>query len=63
MLAYETQREFFNSIAKMYKDYLRLYKFFNNGSLDGCTDFAKFYWIHSYHYRSSNLLNELGVVR
>ena len=63
MLAYENQRDFFNNIVKMYKDYLELYRFFNHGSTEGATGFAQFYWIHSYLYRHSNLLVELGVVR
>ncbi len=42
--AYESQREIFNKIVRDYKDYIALYKFFNHGSIDGATPFAKFYW-------------------
>ena len=54
MISYETQRVFFDSICKMYREYLDLYKFFNHGSTKGCTDFAQFYWVHSYLYRYSD---------
>jgi hypothetical protein len=41
---YESQRENFNKVLGYYKDYIKLYKFFNNGSTDGATTFAEFYW-------------------
>lgn len=63
MLSIEAQNEEYNKIKKMYLDYLRLYKFFNHGSLSGCTDFARFYWMHTYHHRSANLLTQLGINR
>ena len=63
MISYETQREFFNSISKMYRDYLELYRFFNHGSYEGCTGFDHFYWTHSYLYRHSNLAVEHGITR
>jgi len=63
MISYETQRVFFDSIVKMYKDYLSLYKFFNHGSLEGCTGFAQFYWVHSYLYRHSDLAAQHGMER
>ena len=39
-VAYETQREQFEKISKMYRDHLELYRFFNHGSYAGATPFA-----------------------
>ena len=37
-----------NKIKKKYIDYIELYKFCNNGSTDGITNFEEFYWRFSY---------------
>lgn len=63
MMTYETQRVFFDKLTKKYIDYLELYKFFNHGSLEGCTNFADFYWIHSYIHRHSNLYENMSKGR
>ena len=63
MLGIEAKSEEYHKIRQMYLEYLRLYKFFNNGSLKGCTNFATFYWTHSYYHKSANLLKELGINR
>jgi hypothetical protein len=55
MIAYETQREYFNKILKMYLDYVKLYKFFNHGSIRGKTKFEDFYWLHTYYYRNASI--------
>lgn len=43
-ITYENQRVVFDVIARKYKDYLALYRMFNNGSLEGVTSFGDFYW-------------------
>jgi len=43
-ISYENQRVIYDKIRIQYKEYLALYKEFNNGSIDGATDFGKFYW-------------------
>ncbi|NRA44381.1 MAG: hypothetical protein HRU09_05435 [Oligoflexales bacterium] len=63
MFSYEVQNAEYNRIKQMYLDYLKLYKFFNHGSTKGCTGFAQFYWMHSYHHKSANLLKQLGITR
>ena len=55
MASYENQRVYFERIAKMYRDYLRLYRFFNHGSFEGCTTFDEFYWLHHYYYRHKSV--------
>lgn len=50
MIAYETRRANFEKIVQMYKDYLRLYRFFNHGSIEGASDFQGFYWTYHYYY-------------
>ena len=57
------QRDFFNKIAKQYREYLMLYRYFNAGSLEGCASFRSFYWMQSYTHRHSNLLTENGLTR
>ena len=49
MSLYENQRVHFNKIVEMYLDYVRLYKFFNNGSIVGKTPFAQFYISQTFH--------------
>jgi hypothetical protein len=38
-------------IKKKYDDYVELYLFINNGSSEGITTFAEFYWRFSYYER------------
>lgn len=51
MVTYETNRENFDKIVKKYKDYVALYKYFNNGSVKGITPFEVFYWRFTYLMR------------
>lgn len=41
---YEGTKEHFNKLKKQYEEYMDLYRFFNNGSLEGVTPFDEFYW-------------------
>ena len=50
-IIYETQRVNFNLILKKYREYLRLYKFVNRGSVEGASGFAEFYWRTVYFSR------------
>jgi hypothetical protein len=43
-ITYENQRVVFDTIVRRYKDYIALYRLFNNGSVDGLTSFDEFYW-------------------
>lgn len=47
-VAYENQRVLFDKLLKKYREYLNLYKIFNNGSLKGATTFDQFYWRMTY---------------
>lgn len=47
-ITYENQRVIFDTIVKKYKDYVALYRLFNNGSIEGLTTFDDFYWRMSY---------------
>ncbi len=48
---YDTSRVQFNKISEAYKNYLALYRLFNNGSYEGATPFDVFYWRMTYHVR------------
>lgn len=48
---YETKRENFDKLLKMYFEYLDLYRFFNGGKTGGETPFADFYWKYHYFYK------------
>ncbi len=43
-MSYENQRDVYDQIRAQYVQYLNLYKEFNNGSIEGATDFGQFYW-------------------
>ncbi len=47
-ITYENQRVVFDVLMRKYRDYLDLYKMFNNGSLRGATTFDEFYWRMTY---------------
>jgi hypothetical protein len=47
-ITYENQRVHFDLIVKKYKDYIALYRLFNNGSVQGITTFGDFYWRMTY---------------
>lgn len=47
-ITYENQRVVFDTIVKKYKDYIALYRLFNNGSVEGLTTFDQFYWRMTY---------------
>jgi len=47
-ITYENQRVAFDKLMRDYKNYLELYKQFNNGSLWGATTFDLFYWRVTY---------------
>ena len=53
-MAYENQRVLFEKLAQRYRDYLALYRMFNNGSVKGATDFAEYYWRMTYESRYQN---------
>ena len=40
----EVTREHFDKLLEKYLEYVELYKFFNNGKIDGVTPFGQFYW-------------------
>lgn len=50
-MIYDTNRENFDKLLKKYKEYLQLYKSFNNGSAQGATPFEAFYWRFTYSIR------------
>ncbi len=56
-IAYENQRVIFDQIAKRYKDYLKLYKAVNHGSIEGITPFDDFYWRMVYHSKYQDRRN------
>lgn len=59
MNTYESKRVIFNEITKKYKEYIELYKYVNNGSVDGLTSFDDFYWNYTYYSRyATNRVNE-----
>lgn len=47
-MSYENQRVIFDTIVKKYKDYIALYRYLNNGSVEGLTTFDDFYWRMTY---------------
>lgn len=53
MMGYANNRENFNKVAQDYRNYLKLYAFFNNGSYDGATTFDVFYQNHTYYAKYS----------
>ncbi len=53
-MAYENQRVVFTQILKKYLEYVDLYKVVNNGSIEGVTPFADFYWRYTYLSKYSN---------
>jgi hypothetical protein len=48
---FESRREQIEIVLKKYKEYVKLYKFFNKGSAEGATPFRDFYWRYTYYYR------------
>ena len=40
-----------DKILNKHKEYLRLYRYFNEGSNEGATSFAEFYWRFYYYSR------------
>lgn len=48
MALYESTRTVFNTIVKQYKEYIKLYAFFNGGSTEGAIPFDHFYWRYTY---------------
>lgn len=49
--SFGNSREHFEKIEKLYKDYVKLYKFFNKGSLQGVASFVDFYWMHHFYWK------------
>lgn len=47
-ITYDNQRVVFDQLTKKYREYVALYRIFNNGSVDGITSFGDFYWQMSY---------------
>ena len=56
-ITYENQRVVFDTIAKRYKDYIALYRLFNNGSVEGLTTFDDFYWRMTYYCKYQDRRN------
>jgi hypothetical protein len=50
-ISYENQRIHFDATLKRYLEYVELYKLLNNGSREGVTPFADFYWRMNYYTR------------
>jgi hypothetical protein len=48
---YSSSRVHFTAITEAYKNYVALYKLFNNGSTKGVTPFGDFYWRMTYYIR------------
>ena len=61
-VTYENQRVNFDEIVKKYKDYIALYRVFNNGSVEGITSFDDFYWRITYisRYADGQDVNRQG---
>ena len=53
-ITYENQRVNFDVIVRRYKEYVALYRLFNNGSIVGLTTFDNFYWRMTYFSRYSD---------
>ncbi len=51
MANYENRRDYFEKIARNYRQYLKLYAYFNNGSYEGATPFDIFYRRFTYFVR------------
>lgn len=54
MANYENRRIAFDAILKKYLDYVKLYKVFNDGSIEGISNFEDFYWRYTYINRYSD---------
>ncbi len=48
---YSSSRVQFTKITESYKNYVALYRLFNNGSVEGVTSFSDFYWRMTYYVR------------
>lgn len=48
---YDQSRIQFNKISEAYKNYVALYRLFNNGSVEGVTTFTTFYWRMTYYQK------------
>lgn len=48
---FDVNRENFEKIINSYKDYIKLYRLINNGSIEGITPFDEFYWRFSFTVR------------
>lgn len=59
---YETKRDQFDRIVKAYKEYINLYRFVNNGEIDGVSDFGDFYMRFTFYgrYNGSNEIQSSG---
>lgn len=56
-ISYENQRVIFDTIARRYKEYVKLYRLFNNGSIEGLCTFDKFYWRMTYYSKYQDRRN------
>lgn len=56
-ITYENQRVVFETISKRYKEYVKLYLTFNNGSLHGICTFDHFYWRMTYYSKYQDRRN------
>ena len=59
---FATSRQIMDGIIEKYNGYLELYALFNNGSTEGATPFAEFYWRFSYYikYEDEFALSQSG---
>lgn len=56
-ITYENQRVNFDVIVRRYKEYVALYRVFNNGSIQGLCTFDDFYWRMTYFSRYQDRKN------
>jgi|CXWK01.1.fsa_nt_gi hypothetical protein len=45
---FQARREAFENLVQKYKEYIELYKFVNNGEVQGACSFEDFYWRMTY---------------
>jgi hypothetical protein len=52
---FQLRKNSFNVIAKKYLEYLELYRFFNNGSIEGASPFGYFYRVYTYYRKNFDI--------
>ena len=56
-MSYENQRVHFEKIVIHYKEYVKMYRILNRGSVEGITPFAFFYWQTVYFSKHDGSIN------